>query len=108
MTLSSTAAANKRSCASRGKSGQTFSAACPNNLANRSSSLSGDAWEIQVSEGVDSLCGGMKPSSPLGLARIASADLASAFLGEPAVADDFRHDLPRCPRQYPLRSSGFL
>jgi hypothetical protein len=63
ITPSSTAVANKHSCASRGRFDQTFSAACPNNLANRSSSLCGAAGEIGMSDGVDRLCGGIKSAS---------------------------------------------
>jgi hypothetical protein len=66
MTPSSTAAANSRSYASRGRSDQTFSAVSPNNLANRSSSLCDAVWENGMSDGVDRLCGGMKSASASG------------------------------------------
>src|SRR6195952_5977877 len=91
---SSTAAANRRSCASRGRSGQTFSAACPNIAANRFSLSGGDVWKDEPSDGV--LCGGAGSRVTTGtVAGAIAAGLACAFSGQPAISDDFRHDLLR-------------
>jgi len=49
MIPSSTAAANKRSCASRDRSDQIFNAACPSSEVNCSSSVSGDATDNEPS-----------------------------------------------------------